>query len=58
MGGFTTTDGRRLEHSTAGDRPVLVCHPGGPGFSSPCGHFVFIEQPAAFHDLVAGFLAR
>src|SRR5688572_11347049 len=34
MGGFTTSDGRRLEYSTAGDGPVLVCHPGGPGFSS------------------------
>jgi pimeloyl-ACP methyl ester carboxylesterase len=34
MGGFTTTDGRRLEYATSGDGPVLVCHPGGPGFSS------------------------
>jgi pimeloyl-ACP methyl ester carboxylesterase len=31
---FTTRDGRRLVYERAGDGPVLVCHPGGPGFSS------------------------
>ncbi len=31
---FTTADGRRLSYERVGDGPMLVCHPGGPGFSS------------------------
>ena len=31
---FTTTDGRKLTYRRMGSGPVLVCHPGGPGFSS------------------------
>ncbi len=31
---FTTADGRLLSYEREGDGPLLVCHPGGPGFSS------------------------
>ena len=31
---FSTADGRTLTYRREGDGPVLVCHPGGPGFSS------------------------
>ena len=31
---FTTKDGRKLTYRKLGHGPVLVCHPGGPGFSS------------------------
>jgi len=31
---FTTTDGRKLSYRKMGKGPVLVVHPGGPGFSS------------------------
>ena len=31
---FNTTDGRKLTYRRMGTGPVLVCHPGGPGFSS------------------------
>jgi proline-specific peptidase len=31
---FTTTDGRQLTYRRLGKGPMLVCHPGGPGFSS------------------------
>ena len=31
---FTTDDGRKLTYRKLGHGPVLVCHPGGPGFSS------------------------
>ncbi|MHB8587677.1 MAG: alpha/beta fold hydrolase [Candidatus Dormibacteraceae bacterium] len=31
---FTTSDGRRLTYRRLGTGPVLVVHPGGPGFSS------------------------
>lgn len=31
---FTTADGRTLSYRQLGHGPVLVCHPGGPGFSS------------------------
>jgi proline iminopeptidase len=31
---LTTRDGRRLAYRRAGNGPVLVCHCGGPGFSS------------------------
>src|ERR1700682_96895 len=31
---FTTSDGRKLSYRKIGKGPVLVCHPGGPGFSS------------------------
>ncbi len=34
MASFTTTDGRTLAYRLAGSGPTLVCHPGGPGFSS------------------------
>jgi pimeloyl-ACP methyl ester carboxylesterase len=31
---FRTADGRTLSYRREGDGPVLVCHPGGPGFSA------------------------
>jgi proline-specific peptidase len=31
---FNTADGRTLTYRREGEGPVLVCHPGGPGFSS------------------------
>lgn len=31
---FTTADGRKLTYRKLGHGPELVCHPGGPGFSS------------------------
>lgn len=31
---FTTADGRLLSYEREGEGPLLVCHPGGPGFSS------------------------
>jgi pimeloyl-ACP methyl ester carboxylesterase len=31
---FRTADGRTLAYRREGSGPVLVCHPGGPGFSS------------------------
>lgn len=31
---FTSRDGRKLTYRKLGHGPVLVCHPGGPGFSS------------------------
>lgn len=31
---FTTADGRKLTYRKMGTGPILVCHPGGPGFSS------------------------
>ncbi len=31
---FTTTDGRKLTYRRLGKGPILLCHPGGPGFSS------------------------
>jgi proline-specific peptidase len=31
---FTLPDGRKLGYRQLGNGPVLVCHPGGPGFSS------------------------
>lgn len=31
---FTATDGRKVTYRKLGHGPVLVCHPGGPGFSS------------------------
>jgi pimeloyl-ACP methyl ester carboxylesterase len=31
---FRTSDGRTLAYRRLGSGPVLVCHPGGPGFSS------------------------
>jgi len=31
---FRTLDGRTLGYRREGDGPILVCHPGGPGFSS------------------------
>jgi pimeloyl-ACP methyl ester carboxylesterase len=34
MDSFTTADGRTLAYRLAGSGPMLVCHPGGPGFSS------------------------
>jgi pimeloyl-ACP methyl ester carboxylesterase len=34
VGSFTTADGRNLSYRLAGSGPTLVCHPGGPGFSS------------------------
>jgi pimeloyl-ACP methyl ester carboxylesterase len=34
MESFRTDDGRTLSYGRAGTGPVLVCHPGGPGFSS------------------------
>jgi pimeloyl-ACP methyl ester carboxylesterase len=34
MGRLTTRDGRELAYERKGGGPTLVCHPGGPGFSS------------------------
>jgi proline-specific peptidase len=34
MDGLTTADGRRLAYRRTGSGPTLVCHGGGPGFSS------------------------
>jgi proline iminopeptidase len=34
MDGLTTADGRRMTYRRSGSGPMLVCHPGGPGFSS------------------------
>jgi proline iminopeptidase len=34
MEALTTRDGRRLTYRCVGDGPMLVCHGGGPGFSS------------------------
>jgi len=34
MDGLTTADGRRLAYTRTGSGPLLVCHGGGPGFSS------------------------
>ncbi len=34
MESFRTADGRTLTYRREGSGPVLVCHPGGPGFSS------------------------
>ncbi len=31
---LTTADGRTLAYERTGSGPLLVCHPGGPGFSS------------------------
>jgi proline iminopeptidase len=31
---LVTSDGRKLTYRRLGNGPVLVCHPGGPGFSS------------------------
>src|SRR4051812_9051165 len=31
---FRTADGRTLSYRREGSGPLLVCHPGGPGFSS------------------------
>src|SRR3954471_21062202 len=34
MESFRTADGRTLSYRREGEGPLLVCHPGGPGFSS------------------------
>ena len=34
MESFRTADGRTLSYRREGSGPILVCHPGGPGFSS------------------------
>lgn len=34
MEGLETRDGRRLAYRRTGEGPILVCHGGGPGFSS------------------------
>ena len=34
MEGLTTQDGRRLAYERTGSGPTLICHGGGPGFSS------------------------
>ena len=31
---FRAADGRTLAYELSGSGPTLVCHPGGPGFSS------------------------
>ena len=36
MPALTTADGRTLAWHEAGSGPPLLCHPGGPGFSSVC----------------------
>ena len=37
MAALTTADGRRLAYRTEGEGPLLLCHPGGPGFDA--GYF-------------------
>jgi proline iminopeptidase len=45
MGGLTTADGRRLTYRRSGSGPMLVCHPGGPGFSSRyLGDFAGLDE--------------
>jgi pimeloyl-ACP methyl ester carboxylesterase len=68
MEGLETLDGRRLAYRRTGEGPVLVCHGGGPGFSSLYlgdlaglgdeleGHFVFVEAPEPFRAAVLAFL--
>src|SRR5512133_66546 len=34
MESFRTADGRTLSYRSEGEGPILVCHPGGPGFSA------------------------
>jgi pimeloyl-ACP methyl ester carboxylesterase len=34
MNALTTADGRQLAYRLVGSGPTVVCHPGGPGFSS------------------------
>jgi pimeloyl-ACP methyl ester carboxylesterase len=34
QGSATTRDGRKLTYRLVGSGPVLLCHPGGPGFSA------------------------
>jgi pimeloyl-ACP methyl ester carboxylesterase len=34
QGSATTRDGRKLTYGLVGSGPVLLCHPGGPGFSA------------------------
>jgi proline-specific peptidase len=34
MEALTTADGRRLAYRRVGDGPLLLCHPGGPGFDA------------------------
>jgi proline iminopeptidase len=31
---FTTSDGRKLAYERIGTGPVVIVHPGGPGFST------------------------
>ena len=45
-----TADGRRLAWREVGSGPVLVCHPGGPGFSS--AYFGDLPELAARRTLV------
>ncbi|MBA3655461.1 MAG: alpha/beta hydrolase [Actinobacteria bacterium] len=50
MPSFTTADGRKLVYREDGRGPVLVCHPGGPGFSSR--YFVDLAGLSAHRTLV------
>jgi len=46
---FKTRDGRKLTYSKHGHGPVLICHPGGPGFSSLYfGDLAGLREPGAF----------
>jgi proline iminopeptidase len=46
----TTRDGRRLAYAVEGTGPLLVCHPGGPGFDG--GYFEDLGGLAAERTLV------
>src|SRR5256885_87801 len=49
---FTTGDGRKLTYRKLGHGPVLVCHPGGPGFSAD-----YFGDLAALWEEQAGLFA-
>jgi pimeloyl-ACP methyl ester carboxylesterase len=48
--GFVTSDGRTLAYRRFGSGPLLVCHPGGPGF--PGATLGELGRLAGEHELV------
>jgi pimeloyl-ACP methyl ester carboxylesterase len=50
MPSLTTDDGRTLAWRQVGSGPVLLCHPGGPGFSA--GYFGDLPELAAQRTLI------
>jgi hypothetical protein len=53
---FTTADGRLPSYTREGEGLLLVCHPGGPGFSSRRGHFLFVEARERCREEVCRFV--